>query len=98
MIAEYPLEDRRYDQSDYTSFWSAAAALDLPLATHGDAAAVQDPRSRPQDIARREQPRDQVNLADGKSLLGALFVHQRAQSQPLPIGESLPIILGMGLA
>jgi hypothetical protein len=30
MITEYPLEHRRYDQSEYEPFWAAAAALDLP--------------------------------------------------------------------
>jgi len=34
MITEYPLEDRRYDQSEYESFWAAAAALELPLSLH----------------------------------------------------------------
>jgi len=34
MITEYPLEHRRYDQSDYEPFWAAAAALDLPLSLH----------------------------------------------------------------
>jgi len=34
MISEYPPEDRRYDQSQYESFWAAAAALDLPLSLH----------------------------------------------------------------
>src|SRR6201997_3340228 len=34
MITEYPLEDRRYDQSEYESFWAAAAALDMPLSLH----------------------------------------------------------------
>jgi predicted TIM-barrel fold metal-dependent hydrolase len=34
MIAEYPLEHRRYDHSEYESFWAAAAALDLPLSLH----------------------------------------------------------------
>jgi predicted TIM-barrel fold metal-dependent hydrolase len=31
MITEYPAEDRRYDGSEYEPFWSATAALDLPL-------------------------------------------------------------------
>ncbi len=34
MITEYPLEDRRYDQSEYEKFWAAAAALDMPLSLH----------------------------------------------------------------
>jgi predicted TIM-barrel fold metal-dependent hydrolase len=34
MITEYPLEHRRYDQSDYEPFWAAAEALDLPLSLH----------------------------------------------------------------
>jgi predicted TIM-barrel fold metal-dependent hydrolase len=34
MITEYPLEDRRYDGSEYEPFWAAAAALDLPLSLH----------------------------------------------------------------
>src|SRR6266404_592153 len=34
MITEYPLEDRRYDQSEYEPFWAAAAALELPLSLH----------------------------------------------------------------
>jgi predicted TIM-barrel fold metal-dependent hydrolase len=34
MITEYPLEHRRYDQSEYEPFWAAAAALDLPLSLH----------------------------------------------------------------
>ncbi len=34
MITEYPLEDRRYDQPEYESFWAAAEALDMPLSLH----------------------------------------------------------------
>jgi predicted TIM-barrel fold metal-dependent hydrolase len=34
MITEYPLEHRRYDQSEYETFWAAAAALGLPLSLH----------------------------------------------------------------
>jgi predicted TIM-barrel fold metal-dependent hydrolase len=34
MITEYPLEERRYDQSEYEPFWAAAAAHDLPLSLH----------------------------------------------------------------
>ena len=34
MIAEYPLEDRRYDQPEYEPFWAAAQALDMPLSLH----------------------------------------------------------------
>jgi hypothetical protein len=34
MITEYPLEHRRYDQSEYEPFWAVAAALDLPLSLH----------------------------------------------------------------
>src|ERR1700720_4263149 len=34
MITEYPLEGRRYDQSEYQPFWAGAAALGLPLSLH----------------------------------------------------------------
>src|ERR1700757_3736174 len=34
MITEYPLEHRRYDQSEYEPFWAAAAALGLPISLH----------------------------------------------------------------
>ena len=34
MITEYPLEDRRYDGSEYEPFWAAAEALDLPLSLY----------------------------------------------------------------
>ncbi|MBV9586140.1 MAG: amidohydrolase family protein, partial [Alphaproteobacteria bacterium] len=34
MIAEYPAEDRRYDQPEYEKFWAAAAGLDMPLSLH----------------------------------------------------------------
>jgi predicted TIM-barrel fold metal-dependent hydrolase len=34
MIAEYPLEERRYDHPDYEPLWAAAAALNLPLSLH----------------------------------------------------------------
>ena len=34
MIAEYPLEDRRYDHPEYEPFWAAAAALEMPLSLH----------------------------------------------------------------
>ncbi|HEV2187355.1 MAG TPA: amidohydrolase family protein, partial [Stellaceae bacterium] len=34
MIAEYPAEDRRYDQPEYEKFWAAAAALEMPLSLH----------------------------------------------------------------
>src|SRR6185503_14295915 len=34
MITEYPLEHRRYDQTEYEPFWAAAAALGMPLSLH----------------------------------------------------------------
>ncbi|HWB47791.1 MAG TPA: amidohydrolase family protein [Stellaceae bacterium] len=34
MIAEYPAEDRRYDQPEYETFWAAAASLGMPLSLH----------------------------------------------------------------
>ncbi|MEC9152218.1 MAG: amidohydrolase family protein, partial [Pseudomonadota bacterium] len=34
MIAEYPIESRRYDHPDYEPLWAAAASLDLPLSLH----------------------------------------------------------------
>jgi len=34
MITEYPLEDHRYDQPEYESFWAAAEALGMPLSLH----------------------------------------------------------------
>jgi len=34
MIAEYPFEDRRYDQPEYEPFWAAATALGMPLSLH----------------------------------------------------------------
>ena len=34
MIAEYPLEERRYDNSEYEVFWAAAQDLDMPLSLH----------------------------------------------------------------
>ncbi|MGH7415340.1 MAG: amidohydrolase family protein [Candidatus Rokuibacteriota bacterium] len=34
MITEHPLEDRRYDQPEYESFWAAAQDLDIPLSLH----------------------------------------------------------------
>jgi predicted TIM-barrel fold metal-dependent hydrolase len=34
MIAEYPAEDRRYDQPEYEPVWAAAAALGMPLSLH----------------------------------------------------------------
>jgi predicted TIM-barrel fold metal-dependent hydrolase len=34
MITEYPLDHRRYGQSEYEPFWAAAAALDMPLSLH----------------------------------------------------------------
>src|SRR5262245_38317178 len=34
MIAEYPLEDRRYDQPEYEPLWAAAEALQMPLSLH----------------------------------------------------------------
>src|SRR5438874_3698875 len=34
MITEYPLEHRRYDQSEYEKFWAAAQALGMPLSLH----------------------------------------------------------------
>lgn len=34
MIAEYPLEDRRYDQPEYEPFWAAAQDLQMPLSLH----------------------------------------------------------------
>jgi predicted TIM-barrel fold metal-dependent hydrolase len=34
MITEYPLEHRRYDQSEYEPFWAAAEALEMPLSLH----------------------------------------------------------------
>jgi predicted TIM-barrel fold metal-dependent hydrolase len=34
MIAEYPLEHRRYDQPEYEPFWAAAESLAMPLSLH----------------------------------------------------------------
>jgi predicted TIM-barrel fold metal-dependent hydrolase len=34
MIAEYPAEERRYDQPEYEKFWAAAASLEMPLSLH----------------------------------------------------------------
>ena len=34
MIAEYPLEERRYDNSDYEALWAAAQDLNMPLSLH----------------------------------------------------------------
>ena len=34
MIAEFPLEHRRYDQPEYEPFWAAAASLGMPLSLH----------------------------------------------------------------
>jgi hypothetical protein len=34
MITEYPLEQRRYDQSEYEPFWAAAEARGMPLSLH----------------------------------------------------------------
>ena len=34
MIAEYPLEHRRYDQPEYEPFWAAAESLEMPLSLH----------------------------------------------------------------
>src|SRR5215470_2206689 len=34
MITEYPLEHRRYDQSEYEPFWAAAQTLGMPLSLH----------------------------------------------------------------
>ncbi len=34
MIAEYPVEERRYDHRDYEPLWATAAALDMPLSLH----------------------------------------------------------------
>ena len=34
MIAEYPLEDRRYDNPEYEPFWAAAQDLNMPLSLH----------------------------------------------------------------
>jgi predicted TIM-barrel fold metal-dependent hydrolase len=34
MIAEYPHEDRRYDQPEYEPFWAAAQDLRMPLSLH----------------------------------------------------------------
>lgn len=34
MIAEYPLEERRYDHPGYEPLWAAAAALNMPLSLH----------------------------------------------------------------
>jgi predicted TIM-barrel fold metal-dependent hydrolase len=34
MITEYPLEERRYDHTDYEPLWAAAAGLNMPLSLH----------------------------------------------------------------
>ena len=34
MIAEYPLEERRYDNPDYEVLWAAAQDLNMPLSLH----------------------------------------------------------------
>src|SRR5271169_974351 len=59
MIPEYPLEQRRSDQSEYEPFWAAAAALDLPLSLHtASATARRFTRSRacPREGGGRHAP------------------------------------------
>ena len=34
MIAEYPLEERRYDHPDYETFWAAAEGLSMSISLH----------------------------------------------------------------
>jgi predicted TIM-barrel fold metal-dependent hydrolase len=34
MISELPMDDRRYDQPEYETFWAAAEALGMPLSLH----------------------------------------------------------------
>ena len=34
MIPEYPMEERRYDNSEYENFWAAAQDLNMPLSLH----------------------------------------------------------------
>ena len=61
---EYPLEHRRYDQSEYEPFWAAAEALDMPLSLH--TATRRQGRIRGvgrKDAARGQQPRDKGVLS-----------------------------------
>src|SRR5882672_1416792 len=83
MITEYPLEHRRYDQSEYEPFWAAAAALDLPLSLHtATRRQGQDPRGRRQDAARREQPCDEGVLSGAIDVRSDFLRHLRAPSPP----------------
>src|ERR1700759_2141199 len=49
MITEYPLEHRRYDQSQSERFWAAAAALGIPLSLH----AATRQRSRIREVGEK---------------------------------------------
>jgi hypothetical protein len=82
MITEYPLEHRRYDQSEHEPFWAAAEALDLPLSLHTATGAGQDPRGRRQDIARREQPCHEDVLSGAVDVRSDLLRRFRASSPP----------------
>ena len=57
MIAEYPLEERRYDHPDYEPLWAAAAALNMSLSLHTATRRVQSNSAlgerKVQDASRR---------------------------------------------
>jgi hypothetical protein len=63
MITEYPLEHRRYDQSEYEPFWAAAEALDLPLSLHTATRRQGKIRGAGEKTLRDEQPRDEGVLS-----------------------------------
>src|SRR6266478_4435143 len=81
MITEYPLEHRRYDGSEYEPFLGRRrGARYAAEPTHGDATAGQDPRGRRQDVARREQPRDEGVLSGAVDVRSDLLRRLRASS------------------
>src|ERR1700680_4638292 len=82
MITEYPLEHRRYDQSEHEQFWAAAEALDLPLSLHTATRRQGKIRGAGEKTLRDEQPRDEGVLSGAVDVRSDLLRRLRASSPP----------------
>jgi len=90
MITEYPLEHRRYDQSEYEPFWAAAAALDLPLSLHTATRRQGRIRGAAEKTLRDASSRATKAFYPALSLCDLIFsgVFERHPRLILAIGES----------
>ena len=82
MSGESPLDDRRYDQSEYERFWSAAAALSLPLSLHRRRGGNGKIRGAGDETLRDASSRATNGLYPAVDLRSDLLPRLRASSPP----------------